>query len=124
MMLVMDDYIDLFMLGAQKILRNFCCTPTVEWLSTRLYTLWQLLRLFFAASVLPREGYIRWEDAVLGGIDPRRSSSLLRLFFHVTVRVDEGRNSWSLLVIKMKARTVVGRGRRACLVTLLDLSYV
>ena len=40
-----------------------------------------------------------------------------------SMRVDEGRNSWNLLAIKMKARTVVGRGEKSLLVT-LDLSYV
>ena len=40
------------------------------------------------------------------------------------MRADEGRNSWrSLIAIKMKACTVVGRRRRARLVT-PDLSYV
>ena len=37
-----------------------------------------------------------------------------------SMRVDEGRKSWSLVAIKVKARTAVGRGdkagRRACLV--------
>ena len=31
------------------------------------------------------------------------------------MRVDEGRNSWSLLAIKTKARAVVGRGEKSLL---------
>ena len=30
-----------------------------------------------------------------------------------SMRVDEGRKRWSLLAIKMKARTVVGRGQKS-----------
>ena len=41
------------------------------------------------------------------------------------MRVDEGRKGSIPLAMKTKARTVEGRGgRRACLVTPLDLSYV
>ena len=32
------------------------------------------------------------------------------LLFDSSMRVDEGRTSWGLPAIKMKARTVVGRG--------------
>ena len=40
------------------------------------------------------------------------------------MRVNEGRNSWSLLAIKMKARNVVRRGEKSLLFVAPDLSYV
>ena len=32
-----------------------------------------------------------------------------------SVRIDEGRTGWSLIAIKIKARTVVGRGKESLL---------
>ena len=34
---------------------------------------------------------------------------------YCSMRVDEGKNSWSLVAIKTKARTVVGRGKKSLL---------
>ena len=48
-----------------------------------------------------------------------RSNQLLRAPSSVgrrnSMRVDEGRKGWSLLAIKMKARTIVGRGEKSLL---------
>ena len=36
----------------------------------------------------------------------------------ISMRADKRRNKWNLLAIKLKARTVVGGGKRSLLVTL------